>query len=130
MSPASSGRPNRGARSRDGPTGRYAIHHRLKLVKDAGQTQLDENRDSVACPVCDAPFVDLFLTERREQRFSPTSAVESGRPDVAANDGNNGSAPRVRCAFASFEKTTERWCSRTIESVVLFLLGPEYSRVM
>ncbi len=53
----------------------HAIRHRLKLKKDAGHSSLFENRDSVACPVCDDRFSEVFTTERREQRFQPTGSM-------------------------------------------------------
>ncbi|WP_227376792.1 DUF7385 family protein [Haladaptatus halobius] len=53
----------------------HAIRHRLKLKKDAGHTELFENRDSVVCPACDKPFGDLLATEKREHSFRPTGLM-------------------------------------------------------
>lgn len=36
--------------------------HRLKQLKDAGDTKLFENRDCVACPACEKAFSRLFST--------------------------------------------------------------------
>jgi len=46
-----------------------AERHRLKQLKDDGETTLFENRDGVACPVCDRPFRRLFATERAAVSF-------------------------------------------------------------
>lgn len=43
--------------------------HRLKLLRDAGDAALYENRDGVACPACGEPFVRLFRTERETTTF-------------------------------------------------------------
>jgi len=43
--------------------------HRLKLLKDTGDTTLVEDRDDVACPVCGESFHRALLTERPGQSF-------------------------------------------------------------
>jgi hypothetical protein len=43
--------------------------HELKQLKDTGTTKLWENRKSLACPVCDAPFDRLFTTQQTGTTF-------------------------------------------------------------
>jgi uncharacterized protein YbaR (Trm112 family) len=49
----------------------HAVRHRMKLVRNAGTTELYENRDGVACPACEEPFDDLLVTEERHHSFDP-----------------------------------------------------------
>lgn len=43
--------------------------HRLKQLKDSGETKLFENRDGVECPACGRPFGRLFSTRQRTTSF-------------------------------------------------------------
>jgi len=53
----------------------HAVRHRLKLLRDTGESALYENREEVACPACGEAFDELLVTERREHCFSPDRAV-------------------------------------------------------
>ncbi|WP_142858812.1 DUF7385 family protein [Salinigranum halophilum] len=53
----------------------HAVRHRLKLVTDTGTSTLYENRDGVACPVCDDPFDEFYATSAAES-FRPAQRVE------------------------------------------------------
>jgi hypothetical protein len=66
----------------------HAVRHRMKLVRNAGTTELYENRDGVACPACEEPFDDLLVTEE------PTTA----------------STRRTGRASVSSGKRSEFWC--------------------
>jgi len=43
--------------------------HRLKQLRDSGDTKLFANRDGVACPACDAAFRRVFSTRRTATSF-------------------------------------------------------------
>lgn len=43
--------------------------HRLKQLRDGGDTKLFENRDDVACPACGEPFSRLFSTAKATTTF-------------------------------------------------------------
>ncbi|CAI49167.1 uncharacterized protein NP_2152A [Natronomonas pharaonis DSM 2160] len=47
----------------------HANRHRLKQLKDSGDTKLFENRDDVECPACGEPFSRLFSTKQRATSF-------------------------------------------------------------
>jgi hypothetical protein len=50
----------------------FDIHdhrHRLKQLRDGGETKLFENRDGMACPACGEPFSRLFSTRKTRTRF-------------------------------------------------------------
>lgn len=49
----------------------HEVRHALKLRKDAGDTQLWENRKGLDCPACEEAFSDLFISERRHNSFNP-----------------------------------------------------------
>ena len=53
----------------------HAVRHRLKLVRQTGETALYRNRDGVRCPACGDAFDELLLTERREHCFDPDRPV-------------------------------------------------------
>ncbi|MFB6130727.1 MAG: flagella cluster protein [Salinigranum sp.] len=53
----------------------HAVRHRMKLVRDTGDTTLYENRDGVACPACGSPFDELLVTKQRENSFAPNRPV-------------------------------------------------------
>lgn len=53
----------------------HVFHHRLKLKKDAGDTELFENRDLVAYPACGEPFADLLTSEKQEYSFRLTGSM-------------------------------------------------------
>lgn len=53
-------------------TGTFDVHehrHRLKQLRDGGETTLFENRDGVVCPVCGVPFERVFSTRRSKTKF-------------------------------------------------------------
>ncbi|WP_115864584.1 DUF7385 family protein [Halorussus litoreus] len=53
---------------------RFDVHdhrHALKLRKDAGDTELWENRENLDCPACEEQFDELLISERRENSFNP-----------------------------------------------------------
>jgi hypothetical protein len=52
----------------------HAARHRLKLVTDSGESVLYENRDDVACPVCDERFDEFYATAGAES-FRPPSKI-------------------------------------------------------
>ncbi|MFC3476245.1 DUF7385 family protein [Halobacterium litoreum] len=52
-----------------------AVRHRVKLVRDSGETKLYENRDGVACPVCDEPFDEGLVTECSSRQVTPGGGV-------------------------------------------------------
>lgn len=54
----------------------HAVRHRLKLVRDGGDTALYENRDGVPCPGCGDAFDELLVTTQRTRRFSPARASD------------------------------------------------------
>lgn len=43
--------------------------HRLKQLKDTGDTMLFANRDGVACPACNSEFSRLFSTKKDATTF-------------------------------------------------------------
>ncbi|MGM0446742.1 MAG: DUF7385 family protein [Methanobacteriota archaeon] len=43
--------------------------HELKQLRDAGRTSLWENREGMACPVCDDAFSRLFVTRQTGTTF-------------------------------------------------------------
>ena len=43
--------------------------HELKQIRDSGATSLWENREGLACPVCDRAFDRLFVTRQRGTTF-------------------------------------------------------------
>ncbi len=50
----------------------FEVHehrHALKQLRDAGETSLWKNRDSVACPACGEPFDRLFTSRKAATRF-------------------------------------------------------------
>ncbi|GKZ12730.1 flagella cluster protein [Haladaptatus sp. T7] len=70
----------------------HAVRHRLKLKTDAGHSSLFENRGDVACPACDDPFAEVFITEKPAHSFQPTGSMrfcvvrEEGRTMVFTHD--------------------------------------------
>jgi hypothetical protein len=48
-----------------------SIRHRVKLLKDSGDTRFFENRDGVRCPVCEEPFDEALETEARTRQLQP-----------------------------------------------------------
>ncbi|MFC7071622.1 flagella cluster protein [Halovenus rubra] len=47
----------------------HEYRHGLKLINEDRQTMHLENRDGFACPACEKPFEDLFVTEKRTNTF-------------------------------------------------------------
>ena len=43
--------------------------HELKQLRDSGRTSLWENREGMACPVCDDAFSRLFVTKKAGTTF-------------------------------------------------------------
>lgn len=50
----------------------HAERHRLKQLRDDGDTSLFENRDGVRCPVCGSSFDRVFSTTARGTSFHET----------------------------------------------------------
>lgn len=50
----------------------HAVRHRLKLRTDSGEAVLYENRDGVACPVCDDAFDEFYATSGAASFRPPT----------------------------------------------------------
>ena len=42
-----------------------ALRHRLKLLRDTGDSALYENRGGIECPVCSEPFDEVLATAER-----------------------------------------------------------------
>jgi hypothetical protein len=53
----------------------HAVRHRLKLLRDTGDTALYENREGVECPACGEPFDELLVIERSTRSFDPDRPV-------------------------------------------------------
>ncbi|WP_353633721.1 flagella cluster protein [Halobacterium sp. NMX12-1] len=53
-----------------------AVRHRLKLLRDAGDERIFENRGDVACPVCGDAFTEALETTRRTCQLSPGPSVD------------------------------------------------------
>lgn len=49
----------------------HEIRHGLKLVTDAGDRTLFENRADFDCPACHRPFSRLLATEQKYSTFDP-----------------------------------------------------------
>ncbi|RDI72908.1 DUF7385 family protein [Halopelagius longus] len=69
----------------------HAVRHRMKLLRDTGETTLYENRDGVACPACGDPFDRLLLSERDAHSFDIDGGTlcvrrEEGRLVVAMHE--------------------------------------------
>ncbi|WP_416841133.1 flagella cluster protein [Haloferax sp. DFSO52] len=47
----------------------HEVRHRVKLLRDDGDTMLVENRDGVECPACSESFSQLLLSERTAHSF-------------------------------------------------------------
>ena len=47
----------------------HAERHRLKQLRDDGDSKLFENRKGVECPACGSPFHRLFVTKRSAESF-------------------------------------------------------------
>ncbi|AHG03742.1 hypothetical protein HALDL1_09115 [Halobacterium sp. DL1] len=52
------------------------LRHRLKLLRDSGETRLLENRDDVDCPVCEEPFDEVLATTERTKTLSPDHSLQ------------------------------------------------------
>lgn len=53
-----------------------SVRHRVKLVRDSGDTRLFENRDDVSCPVCGNAFDEALETSNSTRRLQPDSGIE------------------------------------------------------
>ena len=53
-----------------------ALRHRLKLLRDTGDTTLYENRDDVECPVCAEPFDEVLATAERTRTVSSDRGLQ------------------------------------------------------
>ena len=49
--------------------------HELKQLRDSGATSLWENREGMACPVCDDVFSRLFVTRQARTTFPENDGV-------------------------------------------------------
>ncbi|MFC7128093.1 DUF7385 family protein [Haloferax chudinovii] len=47
----------------------HEVRHRVKLLRDDGETTLVENRDGVACPACGDGFSQLLISDRNAHSF-------------------------------------------------------------
>ncbi|MGB9955737.1 DUF7385 family protein [Haloferax prahovense] len=47
----------------------HEVRHRVKLLRDDGDTMLVENRDGVACPACGDDFSQLLISDRDAHSF-------------------------------------------------------------
>ncbi|KAB1196003.1 MULTISPECIES: flagella cluster protein [Haloferax] len=47
----------------------HEVRHRVKLLRDDGDTMLVENRDGVDCPACGEAFSQLLVSERSAHSF-------------------------------------------------------------
>ncbi|MCO8266793.1 flagella cluster protein [Haloferax sp. AB510] len=47
----------------------HEVRHRVKLLRDDGDTMLVENRDGVACPACSDDFSQLLISDRDAHSF-------------------------------------------------------------
>ncbi|KAB1193989.1 flagella cluster protein [Haloferax sp. MBLA0076] len=47
----------------------HEVRHRVKLLRDDGDTMLIENRKGVACPACGDTFSQLLISERPAHSF-------------------------------------------------------------
>jgi uncharacterized Zn ribbon protein len=52
-----------------------AVRHRVKLLKDTGDTRVFENRDDVECPVCGEPFAEALASQRETEQLSPRDGL-------------------------------------------------------
>jgi len=50
--------------------------HRVKLVRDSGETRLYENRGDVDCPVCGEAFDEGLVTVSDSRQVTPGSGVQ------------------------------------------------------
>ncbi|ELZ78676.1 DUF7385 family protein [Haloferax larsenii] len=49
----------------------HEVRHRVKMLRDTGDTMLVENREGVACPACGDPFSRLLISEQPAHSFDP-----------------------------------------------------------
>lgn len=49
--------------------------HRMKLLRDDGDTAVFDNRDEISCPACAEPFDRLLLIKTESIRFPNNSGV-------------------------------------------------------
>jgi hypothetical protein len=53
-----------------------SIRHRVKLLRDRGETRIFENRDGVRCPVCGDAFDEALATTGRSEQLSPERSLD------------------------------------------------------
>jgi len=53
-----------------------ALRHRLKLLRDTGDTALYENRDDVTCPVCGDTFDEVLATAERTRSVPTDGGIQ------------------------------------------------------
>ncbi|RQG93580.1 DUF7385 family protein [Natrarchaeobius chitinivorans] len=49
--------------------------HQMKLLRDAGDVAVYENREKLRCPACSEAFDRLMIIERRTMSFPETDGV-------------------------------------------------------
>ncbi|MFB6164952.1 MAG: flagella cluster protein [Haloarculaceae archaeon] len=59
----------------DGPIDVHEHRHGLKLHRETRETALWENKAPYACPACGEAFEQLYVTEKRDNTFSPSRAT-------------------------------------------------------
>ncbi|CQR49679.1 MULTISPECIES: DUF7385 family protein [Haloferax] len=62
----------------------HEVRHRVKLLRDDGDTMLVENRDDVACPACGDGFSQLLISGREAHSFD----VDAGTRFCVRRDGD------------------------------------------
>ncbi|WP_335998992.1 DUF7385 family protein [Halorientalis halophila] len=58
-----------------GPIDVHDYRHGLKLLKETRETSHWANKKPYACPGCDEPFEQLFVSEKTHNAFTPSSAT-------------------------------------------------------
>lgn len=48
----------------------HEIRHKLKLHNDSGDRQLWENKKDASCPACEESFLELLISNLRENSFN------------------------------------------------------------
>lgn len=59
----------------DGPIDLHDHRHGLKLLRETRETSHWENKRPYACPACGEEFAEIFVSEKRDNTFTPSSPV-------------------------------------------------------
>ncbi len=59
----------------DGPIDVHDYRHGLKLLKETRDTSHWANKKGYACPACGKPFEQLFVSEKTDNTFTPSSVT-------------------------------------------------------